>query len=250
MPDSTIVRDPDSPRAGNHATQFARVDRSLRWAAADGVGVASWVGEYDHAGGATAYVLVAEPASLTGGCGTYPLPARSYAVLPDTARIEGGSGVVITTAGHRGFFLVGGPVEPTGRLRYIDGCTDSVLVAPIRRGDPCLNLLHLPPDTVQTNHRHPSVRVGLVLEGRGRCVLMRGTDHTDHAERTEALTPGTAFVLAPDTVHRFETDAHEGLLLMAWHPDSDTGPTDDDHPMLNRTFVGDTGAADESRLHP
>ena len=145
---------------------------------------------------------------------------------------------MITTAGHRGFFVVGGPVEPSGRLRYIDGCTDSVLVAPIRRGDPCLNLLHLPAGTLQTNHVHPSVRVGLVVRGHGRCVLSGGV-----AEGVETLAPGTVFLLAPDTVHRFETDADEALLLMAWHPDSDTGPTDDDHPMLNRTFVGDTGAA-------
>jgi hypothetical protein len=26
------------------------------------------------------------------------------------------------------------------------------------------------------------------------------------------------------------------LLVMAWHPDSDSGPSHDDHPMLNRTL--------------
>jgi len=28
------------------------------------------------------------------------------------------------------FFHLGGPVEETGRLRYIDGCTDSLLIRP------------------------------------------------------------------------------------------------------------------------
>jgi len=173
--------------------------------------------------------MVAEAAQLTVAHGTFPLAASSYAVLPDAGAIEGGAGVVVTTPHHRGFFVVGGPVETTGRLRYIDGCSDSVLVAPIRRGDPCLNLLHLPPGTAQTNHVHPSVRVGLIVRGRGRCVVADG-------EEVVGLAPGSAFVLEPDAVHRFETDADD-LLLMAWHPDSDTGPTDDDHPMLNRTVV-------------
>jgi quercetin dioxygenase-like cupin family protein len=241
MPDSTILRGSDSLRAGNHAARFAAVDGVSRWVVDEGIDATCWQGAYDHAEGATAFVLVAEPGWVSVQHGTYPLARSSYAVLPDPARIEGGAGVVITTGHHRGFFVVGGPVEATGRLRYIDGCADSVLVAPIQRGDPCLNLLHLPPRTTQTDHVHPSVRVGLVVEGHGRCVL---ADGSAGAGEVSALTPGTVFVLAPHTVHRFETDADDGLLLMAWHPDSDTGPTDDDHPMLNRTFVAQTRGAD------
>ena len=237
MPDFTIVRDSDSLRAGHHATRFARVDVARRWDVGEGLEVACWQGAYDHAEGATAFVLVMEAGQVTAAHGTYPLAPASYAVLPDAARIEGGAGVVVTTAYHRGLFVVGGPVETTGRLAYIDGCTDSVLVAPVRRGDPCLNLLHLPPGTTQTDHTHPSLRVGLVVEGRGRCVLAAASEE---GEQVVALAPGTVFVLAPDTVHRFETDARDGVLLMAWHPDSDSGPSDDDHPMLNRTFVADT----------
>ncbi|TXI90606.1 MAG: hypothetical protein E6Q36_01195 [Chryseobacterium sp.] len=33
-------------------------------------------------------------------------------------------------------FTVGGPIEATGRMKYIDGCTDSVLINPIKMGDP------------------------------------------------------------------------------------------------------------------
>jgi len=39
--------------------------------------------------------------------------------------------VVTTVAGWTGLFAVGGPVEATGRLTYIDGCTDTVLAAPL-----------------------------------------------------------------------------------------------------------------------
>jgi hypothetical protein len=40
-------------------------------------------------------------------------------------------------------------------------------------------------------------------------------------------------------VHRFlTTDAQ--LDVIAYHPDSDWGPTDTEHPMLNRTWVDGT----------
>jgi quercetin dioxygenase-like cupin family protein len=240
MSEFTIVRDGRREGSrGNTGARFASANFRARWSVADAIDVACWVDAYEHPAGATAFVLVAERAIVTVAHGAYPLARGSYAVLPDAAHIEGGSGVVITTAHHRGFFMVGGPVEAGGRLRYIDGCTDSVLVAPIRRGDPCVNLLHLPPGTTQSDHIHPSVRVGLIVAGQGRCVLSGG-------DEVEALEPHTIFVLAPNTVHRFETDPHDGLLLMAWHPDSDIGPTDDDHPMLNRTLFAD-GIATESR---
>jgi hypothetical protein len=115
-----------------------------------------------------------------------------------------------------------------GRLSYIDGCRDTLLVAPVVRGDPCLNLLSLPGGLVQTDHQHPSERVGLVVAGGGVCVSGPG--------RRDELAHGSLFVLPPGLVHRFESDPDAGLLLMAWHPDSDSGPTDDDHPMLNRTL--------------
>ncbi len=213
--------------------RFAPVDDALLDRVADGVTVATWgTRGFDHPGGATAFVLAAAAAQVRVAHGVHPIPAHGFAVLPDRARIVGGRGLIVLVDRHRGLFGVGGPVEPTGRLRYIDGARDTVLVAPVVRGAPCLNLLHLPASTVQTDHDHPSVRVGLVVSGSGTCIL---------AGRTEALRQGTVFVLPAGAVHRFETPADDGLRLMAWHPDSDTGPTDDDHPMLNRTLQPGTG---------
>jgi hypothetical protein len=51
-----------------------------------------------------------------------------------------------------GPFQVAGPVEEHGRVRYIDGCTDSLLNAPQLRGEPCLNHLHFPRGIDQTLH--------------------------------------------------------------------------------------------------
>ena len=110
-----------------------------------------------------------------------------------------GAGMLITRHGYRGIFQLGGPVEERGRLRYIDGCTDSLLVAPVMRGDPCLNLLHVPPHTDQTPHTHPSFRIGVVVRGMGACRT---------PQETVPLTPGTIFVIAAGGLHSFHTVDH------------------------------------------
>jgi quercetin dioxygenase-like cupin family protein len=97
----------------------------------------------------------------------------------------------------------------------------------VLKGDPCLNLLYLPPGTRQTPHTHPSLRVGLVVRGAGRCLSPAGP---------VALAPGRAFVIRAGAPHCFHTD-DEPLAVVAYHPDSDFGPTHEDHPMINRTVT-------------
>lgn len=167
------------------------------------------------------------PAELECASGTFRLKPGMYFSAPGAAVIRGGSGLAITREGFLGFFHLGGPVEDTGRLRYIDGCTDSLLVPPVLLGDPCLNLLHIPPQTRQSAHTHPSVRVGQIVRGSGECVTPGGRF---------ALRPGLAFVIAADSLHSFHTD-RESLLVIAYHPDSDFGPTHECHPMVNRTIL-------------
>ena len=171
-------------------------------------------------------------ASIESETGRFELAKGMYFAVPGACHIEGtGEGIVITRLGYRGFFHVGGPVEEQGRLRYIDGCTDSLLVPPVLKGDACLNLLHVPPGTDQTAHTHPSVRVGLIVEGEGHC-------ETPHGNRP--LLPGTVFVLPAGELHSFHTN-ERSLTIVAYHPDSDFGPTHDEHPMVNRTIIGGTG---------
>lgn len=123
-------------------------------------------------------------------------------------------------------------VEPTGRLRYIDGCTDSLLIPPVRKGEPCLNFLHIPPNVEQTMHTHPSDRVGVVLDGRGQCVTPEGV--------TE-LVGGVIWRIPANAPHRFRTDG-KPLRIVAFHPDSDFGADHDDHPMLNKSLVDGVSA--------
>jgi quercetin dioxygenase-like cupin family protein len=168
-----------------------------------------------------------------------------YFAIPGAAQLSligPSAGIVITRLNYRGFFHVG-KIEHRGRLRYIDGCTDSLLIPPVKRGDPCLNLLYFPPGIDQTMHTHPSVRAGVILSGVGECAT-----EDQHGARLTALTPGLIFAIHAGGRHKFRTHAGD-MRVLAYHPDTDFGPTDEDHPMLNRTFVGGISARELPEIH-
>ncbi len=201
--------------------------------------------------------------------------------------------VLITKLGFLGQ-TVTGRLEGRGRLSYVDGCSDSLLVYPPRMGDPCLNHLHFPGDVLQTQHTHPSIRMGVVMGGEG--VSWRGkngekadlrsfmdlvqdfsldtavklyesyahlagsgdspisvvsaNDGSDSINRFDNswpefenidmlhhLRPGGVFLLEEGELHSFATPPGGHMEIVAFHPDSDWGPTDNDHPMLNRTYI-------------
>lgn len=167
----------------------------------------------------------------------FRLKAGMYFSVPGEARISGGKGIAVSRPGYAGFFHVGGPIERRGRLKYIDGCTDSLLVSPILKGDPCLNLLYFPPGINQTQHTHPSNRIGMVAKGFGECVTPRGST---------PLFPGQIFIIHAEGLHSFRTDDSD-MTVIAYHPDSDFGATHEDHPMINRTIVNGMSA---SRIAP
>ena len=135
---------------------------------------------------------------------------------------------IMTRYGYRGMLGLT-KIENRGRLTYIDGCTDSLLFGPHRMGDPCLNSLHFPIGTKQTQHLHPDIRMGVVLYGEG--VAFR----TGVWEKP--LLPGSIFNLPEGETHSFET-GEKTMTVVAYHPTTDTGPTDDAHPMKSRTYIG------------
>ncbi|ARU59155.1 cupin [Oleiphilus messinensis] len=141
--------------------------------------------------------------------------------------------------GYRGLYAMGGPVEQAGRLRYIDGCSDTLLGAPPVQGDPCLNLLHFPAGIEQTQHTHPSLRAGIVASGMGECVTPTGNTR---------LTPGKIFHIPAQAQHSFRT-GNTAMDIIAFHPDSDWGPTHENHPMLNRTWVDGKKIQNSSNKH-
>jgi len=148
----------------------------------------------------------------------------------------------------RAYTLFGGPIEQEGRLKYIDGCTDSLLIPPVKMGDPCLNHLHFPRNITQTSHTHPSHRIGIVADGRGTCVTPFGLLPLEKGmifvikEDDGTLHQGLDGDEYPAGEHKFDTqDSH--MDVIAFHPDSDFGATDEVHPMINRTMVEGVSAS-------
>ncbi len=154
--------------------------------------------------------------------------AGTFFCIPGRAelRVEQGMVVVIERFGFRGI-LSAGRIEAEGRLSYIDGCSDTVLVMPPRLGDPVLNHLHFPAAIDQTQHKHPSIRLGVVARGSG-VAHGPGWEHR--------LEEGCVFMLSAHETHSFRTTSST-MDVIAYHPDSDWGPTDAVHPMLNRTYL-------------
>lgn len=211
---------------GGGARVVAAIDPSMNLLAA-----------FTEPGSVFGFVLDGDNAVLRRTGMAVCLAAGCYFVAnADTAHLAspGGRILLIQRTGGNFPFMLGGPIEARGRLRYIDGCTDSLIIPPWRRGEPCLNLLHIPPGVEQTMHTHPSDRIGVVVSGAGQCVTPEGLVD---------LRPGLIWRIPADGLHRFRTTTDE-LRIVAWHPDSDTGPTDDDHPMLNKSFVNGVSAAE------
>jgi quercetin dioxygenase-like cupin family protein len=143
-----------------------------------------------------------------------------------------GTAVFFTRLGHMHQNNLGGPIEDSGRLCYIDGCSDSLLIYPSRAGDPSVNLLAFPAGINQTFHIHPSVRLGFVAEGSGNAEMITGEVYP--------LEAGSIFCIEERENHRFQT-INDTMKIIAYHPDGDWGPTDQNHTMLNRTYILDGG---------
>lgn len=177
--------------------------------------------------GGTTYGITLDSARLITQVDEYRLRPGMYFSFTGEGTLYSKSAVAITRHHYKGFNIVGGPVEKQGRLRYIDGCTDTLLIGPPVVGEPCFNLLHFPKNIRQTMHTHPSLRCGITVSGRGRAIFPDGE---------VPLEPGRCWFLETGGQHCFYTDDEE-MLVTAWHPDTDTGPSHNDHPMLNKTMV-------------
>lgn len=196
-------------------------------------------------GGAT-YGFVLEGAarlSPNSSDDSFKLREGQFFHFPDglTVQLDEDSRVVVTQkVDFRGVTTVGGPIEELGRLKYIDGCSDTLLVCPPLLGDPCFNHLHFPKEIDQTEHNHPSNRSGGIARGRGDCITPYGET---------PLIPGLIFHIPWGGLHRFRTGYYDELDVIAYHPDSDWGPTDEEHPMINRTWVDGEKIDNSSGVH-
>ena len=175
------------------------------------------------------YVYRGHPTLCRANGENYQLHPGMYFALPGNGLIKGAdsSGIIINCPQHRGMFTIGGAIEERGRFAYINGGTNSLLIPPLMRGDPCLNAMYLPPGIDQTFHTHPSYRIGIVVAGE--CEIA-----TQELVRT--LHKGDIFAIAANHPHKFRTHS-DSLTIVVFHPDSEIGFTHHSNPMLERTIV-------------
>ncbi|MGB3401995.1 MAG: AraC family ligand binding domain-containing protein [Microcoleaceae cyanobacterium] len=170
----------------------------------------------------------------------YSLHPGMYFCLPNQGKIEGknSAGIIISYLNYKGVFSLGGSLESTGRLAYIDGGTNSVLIPPILVGNPCINGMYFPPNINQTMHTHPSYRIGIIVEGSVEIETPKSSTH---------LESGSIFLIPANSLHKFNIH-QKGLTAVMFHPDSNTGYTHQNNPMLKRTIVNGVSAANLSEI--
>lgn len=180
------------------------------------------------------------------------LPEGGFFSAPGGADIEvpdGSCVVLIERFGFRSMPTAGSREAERGRLSYIDGCSDTMLVPPARAGDCSLNHLVFPPGINQTQHIHPSIRLGIVCLGNGEAwyeghwFTPDGTEENPSPRPVQLQAPwkkdlvkGGVFLLEEQEQHSFRT-RDVTMHVIAYHPDGDWGPSDFNHPMLNRTYI-------------
>jgi len=177
------------------------------------------------------YFILALNATLKSDIGSYGtfgaiLQGKKYSSI-------NGDAVIISMPGLQRSMQTLSIVDPTvvGDLSYIDGCSNSILIGPPRNGDPCLNYLYFPEGIGQTFHTHPSLRIGMIINGEG------AADFYEQGElKTVPLRKGDWFVLPRHVKHRFQT-SNSSLSIIVFHPDSDDGPIDEHNPMKTRTYL-------------
>lgn len=184
-------------------------------------------------------------ASINGGFDLQNANVHSKAIVVEVLHTKG----LYPENKYRAYNTFGGYIESEGRLKYIDGCTDSLLIPPVKLGDPCLNHLHFPDKIDQTQHTHPSHRIGIVAKGNGECItpfgnlpLTKGMIFVIKEWDGETYAEGLDGNTYPIGQHAFKT-FNETMDVIAFHPDSDFGATDIEHPMINRTIVDGVSAS-------
>jgi mannose-6-phosphate isomerase-like protein (cupin superfamily) len=73
----------------------------------------------------------------------------------------------------------------------------------------------------------------MIVEGSGEC---------ETPEANIPMQPGQIILIPAYCIHKFRTIENK-LTVICFHPDSDTGFTHVNHPMLMRTFVAGTSAS-------
>lgn len=118
-------------------------------------------------------------------------------------------------------------LQKSCNLPYINGCSSRQIFSPERQGDPCWQMMFMPPKTKeQMHHVHTTARAVYVLKGKGSCVY-------DHGKEFE-FNAGDTIIIPKLVSHHFITD-DLSLTVLPVHIFSSLGSIEFDHPMMRGT---------------
>ena len=102
---------------------------------------AQWKDYYEQKDDCGCYVFAQKDAVLSYKNDSLKVQLQSgqFASITGAFTLTGGTGIIMKMQEYRPLFMMGGPIEERGRLKYIDGCTDSLLLSPTKCGNPCFN---------------------------------------------------------------------------------------------------------------
>ena len=125
-------------------------------------------------------------------------------------------------------------MQGTTLLPYVNGCSTKQIFPPLRLGDPTLQFLNIPAfSKEQEHHIHSTVRVVLVISGKGKSVV--GLEDRNFVSD---LYPGVVSIFDPMSPHHFETpDGGEPLIVAPLHIYSSIANMEQNHPMFNGTIM-------------
>ena len=126
------------PMNQDHEIDFSDSIASLK--------IASCSGGMKLADGASHFIIAFGAAlEVNTGEEREHLRPECFGVFSGPAVLEGdGRALVVSMDNYACPRLKGGPVEQEGRLRYVDGCSATILLSPPVKGEPCFNFMHLP----------------------------------------------------------------------------------------------------------
>lgn len=171
-------------------------------------------------------VTVGKNCSVHDSEGKILLPENYYFRLGPGVKIRGKSALVVLVAMPPRETKFG-KIPQRGAIEYEPGGQETTLVYPDIFGEPTLNFLSMEPHfRDQLMHWHDAIRINIVISGEVFC------ETPSHAPVT--CNRGSIIILPNGALHRFRTNS-TGMKFVAFHPDSEFGPTPKNNPMFNKT---------------
>lgn len=150
-----------------------------------------------------------------------------------------GAGILMQKTGFDAQTLIGGPDDGRGRLRWINGVRYSLLVPPMKSGDPCLELISFPRNHFGSLITFAFPFIAVVRDGEGEIQT---------EDRNYRVEWGNQISIPPNYPHRYVTTPRAPLQLVVFQ--TVTGESFDDgrNPLVEATIYKGQSAQDVDEI--